>query len=393
MKKIKNKTISIAIGAVLIASIFAIATPVQQVDAAVGELFVSSLGTDQVKRYNGVSGAFIDNFASGSGLNDPEGLVFGPDGNLYVSSIITDQVKRYNGVSGAFIDDFVITGSGSSLLDNPFGLVFGPDGNLYVSSQQTDQVKRYNGVSGAFIDNFASGSGLRLPHGLVFRPIPTIEFKCYEAEGDDVDVTVDLEDQFGVEPQVLVGEPELFCNPVDKNGEGIGDPTAHLTGYEIEDENEEVQRTVTVLNQLSDEEQILTVGEPKFLFVPSEKNGVESALNLDHFKCYEAEGNDVDVTVDLEDQFGVEPQVLVGEPELFCNPVDKNGEGIGDPTAHLTCYEIEDEEFEELSVRIKNQLDEQTLEIDEPGLLCVQSEKIAVEESPVDDDDDDDKDE
>jgi outer membrane protein assembly factor BamB len=93
-------------------------------------------------------------------------VAFGSDGNLYVSSLLTDQVKRFNGTTGAFIDNFA-SGAG---LDGPDGLVFGPDGNLYVSSFLTDQVKRYNGATGAFIDNFASGGGLDGPSGLVFTP-------------------------------------------------------------------------------------------------------------------------------------------------------------------------------------------------------------------------------
>ena len=58
---------------------------------------------------------------------------------------------------------------------------------------------------------------------------------------------------------------------------------------------------------------------------------------LDHFKCYKAKGASLDVLVSLVDQFGVEPEVLVGKPKLFCNPVDKNDEGISNPEAHLTC--------------------------------------------------------
>jgi hypothetical protein len=134
----------------------------------------------------------------------------------------------------------------------------------------------------------------------------------------------------------------------------------------------------------------LSVEDPELLCVPSKKDGVPSALNLDHFKCYEAEGNPVNVTVSLEDQFGVEPEVLVAEPELFCNPVDKNGEGIFHPTAHLTCYKIEDD-GEELDVSIKNQFGEQSLKVEKPELLCVPSEKISV--VPTDDDEEDGDDE
>jgi DNA-binding beta-propeller fold protein YncE len=75
-----------------------------------------------VKRYNGTTGAFIDTFASGSGLSVPRGLVFGPDGNLYVSSQDTNEVKRYNGTTGVFMDNFVTAGSGG--LDAPFFMTF-----------------------------------------------------------------------------------------------------------------------------------------------------------------------------------------------------------------------------------------------------------------------------
>ena len=47
-------------------------------------------------------------------------MVFGPDGNLYVSSGDSDEVLRYDGTTGAFIDSFASGGG----LDSPFGLAF-----------------------------------------------------------------------------------------------------------------------------------------------------------------------------------------------------------------------------------------------------------------------------
>jgi len=91
--------------------------------------------------------------------------------DLYVSSSHTDQVLRYNGTTGAFMNVFASGGG----LDEPLGLVFGPDGNLYVSSGVTDQVLRYNGTTGAFMNVFASGGGLSLPIFLVFHaPAPAV---------------------------------------------------------------------------------------------------------------------------------------------------------------------------------------------------------------------------
>lgn len=142
-----------------------------------GNLYVSGTsqifaGPDQVLRYDGKTGAFIDVFvpAGSGGVVDPVGLAFGPDGNLYVSSFATHQVLRYKGQTGAFIDAFVPVGSGG--LFRPTGLVFGPDGNLYVSGRDNNTVLRYNGKTGAFIDAFVpTGSGgLNGPHELAFGP-------------------------------------------------------------------------------------------------------------------------------------------------------------------------------------------------------------------------------
>ncbi len=63
--------------------------------------------------------------------------------------------------------------------------------------------------------------------------------------------------------------------------------------------------------------------------------------DLDHFKCYKAKSRFPNKVVELVDQFGP-ATVIVQRPERLCNPVDKNGEGINDPTAHLTCYKAKD---------------------------------------------------
>jgi hypothetical protein len=77
-----------------------------------------------VLRYDGTTGAFLDVFASGGGIDESEGLGFGPDGNLYVVSEATDEVFRYDGVTGAFIDIFVEEGSGG--LGEPTFMLFAP---------------------------------------------------------------------------------------------------------------------------------------------------------------------------------------------------------------------------------------------------------------------------
>jgi hypothetical protein len=50
------------------------------------DVFVSSANSNEVLEYNGTTGAFVRSFASGGGLQHPEGLEFGPNGDLFVSS-------------------------------------------------------------------------------------------------------------------------------------------------------------------------------------------------------------------------------------------------------------------------------------------------------------------
>jgi hypothetical protein len=82
----------------------------------------------------------MDTFASGSGLANPVGLLFGPDGNLYVSNYYGNRVLRYNGTTGAYIDTFVAAGSGglngptymTFTLTDPVTLAYVPEASTWV---------------------------------------------------------------------------------------------------------------------------------------------------------------------------------------------------------------------------------------------------------------------
>ena len=76
-----------------------------------GHLYVSSfVFNNTVMKYDGQTGQFLGVFVtSGSGgLLSPMDLGFGPDGNLYVVSSYVGAAFRYNGTTGAFIDQFSI---------------------------------------------------------------------------------------------------------------------------------------------------------------------------------------------------------------------------------------------------------------------------------------------
>lgn len=93
-----------------------------------------------VLRYS-PTGAFLGIAASGGGLTRPYGNAFGPDGSLFVSSFRTNEILRYDPVTGAFLGVFASDNNGGlgSLngLNGPNGLLFGPDGSLYVATEGT----------------------------------------------------------------------------------------------------------------------------------------------------------------------------------------------------------------------------------------------------------------
>jgi serralysin len=82
------------------------------------DLYVTNgadLGTSSILRFDGGSGEFIDRFVGDDpttefnetgGLIRPYELAFGPAGNLYVASFLSDQILRYDGQTGEFIDVF-----------------------------------------------------------------------------------------------------------------------------------------------------------------------------------------------------------------------------------------------------------------------------------------------
>lgn len=68
-----------------------------------GDLYVASFFANEVKRFNGTTGAFVSTF---------------------VTSYNDDSIRRYSGTTGAFLSIFVTAGSGG--LDGPIDFGFQP---------------------------------------------------------------------------------------------------------------------------------------------------------------------------------------------------------------------------------------------------------------------------
>ena len=161
-----------------------------------GNLYVADYGAGKIVRFDGNTGAYIDDFVA-SGLSNPLGIEFGPDGNLYVANRGSAGVLRYDGTTGVLDSGFsvasisgaedltfgpdgniyvgsaagvikvdAVTGATTTFIANgsgglglAAGVDFGPDGKLYVADQNNDVIRRYDAATGAYIDDYVTGIG------------------------------------------------------------------------------------------------------------------------------------------------------------------------------------------------------------------------------------------
>jgi hypothetical protein len=212
--------------------------------------------------------------------------------------------------------------------------------------------------------------------------------------------TVGLEDQFRTTSARLL-TPYEFCNPVDKNGEGIGNPDGHLMCYKFIDRGRAASVPVEVTDQFGPEN--LRTSSANVLCVPALKNcdpltdscsigALEEELN--HFQCYGAlpllQGDTLLTPpgpVQLRDQF---TDSLVTFPTVqrrhLCTPTSKNGGGVPDETEHLKCYDIRDEErFLGTEINVIDQFGTWDLRVGQARELCESAEKTRLDRRPVDD--------
>jgi len=234
-----------------------------------------------------------------------------------------------------------------------------------------------------------------VPTALGAKEVPPVDhFKCYFTNpSQEVARPLVLNDQFdeqlGRPEQVGLLKSQWFCNPVAKKTHGssspINHPDQHLVFYFIEPQPTEAW-TVTVTNQfLRGAPQTLMVGPPAYLAVPTQKLGFRLGIpdDLDHFKCYTVrEGLAPNEPRVLDDQFPGIERVIVSNPFLFCNPVNKLDLATGlnfpilNPDVHLVCYLITPQGKGQ-PVSWLNQLGQFTTNADPSVHICAPSEKLA----------------
>jgi uncharacterized repeat protein (TIGR01451 family) len=243
-------------------------------------------------------------------------------------------------------------------------------------------------------------------------------YKCYQADNKEKfkQQTVTLKDQFGTET-VKVTDVDQLCNPASMDNSRITQPNAHLVCYTIkssssgkEDDNDKSDNSKSSNsksdNNKSDSQygsssndsqhgskqiavevrnafgtQKLKVKKAVRLCNPAAKSltnrdpGAVPA-RVDHYKCYSVDGKSDKRKVTLTDQFGTSRSV-VDDPVTLCNPVDKNGSGIRQPTQHLVCYAIKgnDDDDKHLTAFTRDQFGLLTLKVKQAETLCLPSTK------------------
>lgn len=153
------------------------------VAAAARDLFVSSSQTNNVKRFDGETGAFLGNFMrnGAGGLSNTQECLFGPDGHMYVSAFQTPNVLKFHGATGAFLGPF----SSGFPLSNATKMTYGPDSHLYVSQWGgTNRVVKFDAFTGAYLGD-ATSTGVVGGMGHAWDPAGNLYVAFWGTDGND----------------------------------------------------------------------------------------------------------------------------------------------------------------------------------------------------------------
>ncbi|HYS04861.1 MAG TPA: IPTL-CTERM sorting domain-containing protein [Candidatus Dormibacteraeota bacterium] len=213
-------------------------------------------------------------------------------------------------------------------------------------------------------------------------------YKCFNIVGTDPPDVVNLQTQFGFTPNVPVGQATLLCPPATKrvcpSCKDEGDLNApHLKCYDIAGPAPNPPVHVDLTSEFGLEKNVL-VGAPQKLCVPALKEVVFPTPipappgpppPAPHYTCYTIAGAAPPAVVDLQTQFGIEPSVAVGPPQLLCAPTLKNGQGdLNDP--HLKCYQIAGDDPPHI-VNLTTQFGlESNVAVGQARLICVPVKKV-----------------
>lgn len=236
-----------------------------------------------------------------------------------------------------------ISGSPDLFVDNaagPTDMIFGPDHAMYYVAINTGQVLRVASV-GAPPSNISN-------------------FTCYKATLDrgqaklPTGTQISLQDQFDASPAPFdVKRAVTICNPAQRDGSIVVDPTVHQEGFQIHAPKGAPRFFATTHVTVDDfAVRSLSLTRPDSVLVPSNKvlgNGGAppySGTTVDHYKCYAAKlakGSPrfaPPAAPTVQDEFFPSGQsMVVKKVTKLCTPVAADGSTINHEESHLVCYQ------------------------------------------------------
>ena len=159
---------------------FCLASPAVGGPTAPQDLYVSSANSNAVLEYNGTTGAFVRSFASGGGLQHPEGLAFGPNGDLFVTDgHVNSRVVKYT-KDGKFIKAWGKKGNGPGEFNLPHAVAIDSRGRVFVADRSNNRIQIFD-QDGNFLDQWTQFGG---PSSITILPddalysVDTYHFKA-----------------------------------------------------------------------------------------------------------------------------------------------------------------------------------------------------------------------
>lgn len=127
-----------------------------------GEVLVGDMFTNDVRRYNAATGAFI---AMLTPVPSPADMEFGPNGNLYVCSFNAGVVFEIDPFTGNVINTipFPVAGQANDVTWNP------ANNEMLVTDMRFSVVHRFSYPGYVFLGSFAGTSWIT-PHGIAISP-------------------------------------------------------------------------------------------------------------------------------------------------------------------------------------------------------------------------------
>ncbi len=127
-----------------------------------GDVLIGSMSTQDIRRYDPTTGAFISVFQT---VTDPADMTYGPSGHLWVCSFGGAKVLKLNPNTGAIVGLIPLPP-----FSQPNDIAFNPANNeILITDMRLNVCYRFDGTSFAMLGTFA-GTGWARPHGIVISP-------------------------------------------------------------------------------------------------------------------------------------------------------------------------------------------------------------------------------